>query len=94
VTSNRRSTACSAHPFPETVFGGNFIDRDADRGECRRARILACEPPTGSWSAGRSAPAGRSRPTRTSPAKRGAVLPRDPGAHPGWNSEHRHIDGH
>jgi hypothetical protein len=55
-------------PIAETMFepraGGSIVDRAVDGSECRWARILVFEPPTGWCSAGISARDGRSRPIR------------------------------
>jgi uncharacterized protein YndB with AHSA1/START domain len=57
----------------ETVFeprvGGHIYDRGIDGSQCRWARILAYEPPgrvVFSWDISSS---GRSKPTRTTPAR-------------------------
>jgi len=71
----------------ETVFeprvGGHIYDRAVDGTECRWARVLAYEPPNRSCSAGTSARNGRSKRTRTTPARsRSCSSPRPLGAPP------------
>src|SRR6516165_6242160 len=54
-----------AVPIAETVFeprvGGYIYDRGVDGSVCRWARVLAYEPHAASYSAGTSAPPGKSR---------------------------------
>ena len=61
-------------PIAETVFepkvGGHIYDRGVDGSECRWARVLAFEPPrSGGVQLGHQSTAGRSRPSRTTPAR-------------------------